>query len=416
MDVARPPRKKTGRNVAIGVGVVAVVVLGYWVANLKQAAPTVDMSVVIQDSVRQGDMIREVRGPGTLVPEQIVFVPAQTPARVDNLDVQSGQTVQAGDVLLHMSSPDAEIQAMQADQALTQARAALITLRSDLKNAQLAQQSTVATTHTQYITATQNSLAADTLGRQKLLAQFDVNNAHALAEELTMRLKNERERLLNMTQTADSQVVAAEANVGQLKRIADFNHAKLQSLIVRAPAPGVVQSLSLQPGQFVTEGTTLLKVVQPGKLKAVLQIPESQAKDAQIGQSAVIDTRSNGLIAGHVSRKDPSAVGGTVTIDVALDGALPQGAVPDLSVDGTIQIEKLHNVLYTGRPGYGGATGPVGLFKIVENGHAAVRVQVLLGRSSVTSVEIVKGLSKGDKVILSDMTAYDAVERVRLKQ
>ena len=416
MDVARPPKKKTGRNIGIGAGVVLLVVATIFISRLRPAAPTVDMAVTIQDSVRKGDLTIEMRGPGTLVPEQIVFVPAQTTARVDNLDVVSGQTVKAGDVLLHMSSPDAEIQTMQADQALSQARSALITLRSDLKNAELAQQSLVATTHTQYITATQNSIAADTLGRQKLLAQFDVNNAHALAAELTTRLHNEQERLNNMTQSADSQVAAAEANVGQLKRIADFNHAKLQSLVVRAPAPGVVQGLSLQPGQFVTEGTTLLKVVQPGKLKAVLQIPESQAKDVAIGQPASIDTRSNGLIAGHVSRKDPSAVGGTVTVDVALDGALPQGAVPDLSVDGTIQVEKLKNVLYTGRPGYGGATGPVGLFKIVENGHAAVRTQVLLGHSSVNSVEILKGLNVGDKVIISDMSLYDGVDRVRLKQ
>jgi hypothetical protein len=172
----------------------------------------------------------------------------------------------------------------------------------------------------------------------------------------------------------------------------------------------------LQQGQYMTEGSQLLKVVQPGRLKAVLQIPESQAKDVVLGLSAVIDTRSNGLIAGHVSRKDPSAVGGTVLVDVALDGALPPGAVPDLSVDGTIQVEKLKNVLYTGRPAYGSPTGPVGLFKIVEGGHAAIRVQVLLGKSSVTSVEILKGLSKGDKVILSDMSQYDAFDRVRLKQ
>jgi multidrug efflux pump subunit AcrA (membrane-fusion protein) len=219
-----------------------------------------------------------------------------------------------------------------------------------------------------------------------------------------------------MQQSVDSEIAAATTNIQQLKSISDFWHNKQKSLAVRSPTSGVVQGLTLQQGQFVTDGSLLLKVVQPGKLKAVLQIPESQAKDAQIGQSAVIDTRSNGLIPGHVSRKDPSAVGGTVTIDVALDGPLPSGAVPDLSVDGTIQIEKLKNVLYTGRPGYGSPTGPVGLFKIVENGHAAVRTQVLLGRSSVTYVEIVKGLNVGDKVILSDMSQYDGVDRVRLKQ
>ncbi len=416
MDVARPPKKKTKRNIGIAVGVVALVVAWIFISRLKPAAPTVDMAVTIIDSVRQGDMTIEVRGPGTLVPEQIVFVPAQTSARVDQLVVQSGQVVKAGDILLNMSSPDAEIAAMQADQGLTQAKASLITTRSTLANDELSQESTVATTNTAYVTAVQNARAADTLAKKHLMADFDVATARASAQELTTRLANEKKRLQIMQQSADSQIVAAESNVRQLTSIANFYHERLNALVVRAPAAGVVQGLTLQPGQYVTEGQTLLKVVQPGKLKAQLQIPESQAKDVNIGQSASIDTRGNGLIAGHVSRKDPSAVGGTVTIDVALDGALPAGAVPDLSVDGTIQIQKLHNVLYTGRPGYGGASGPVGLFKIVDDGHAAERVQVLLGQSSVTSVQILKGLHAGDKVILSDMSQYDGVDRVRLKQ
>jgi HlyD family secretion protein len=416
VDVARPPKKKTSRNIGIGVGVVAVIVAWIFISRLKPASPTVDMSVVIEDSVRQGDMTIEVRGPGTLVPEQIVFVPAQTSARVDQLVVQSGQVVKAGDILLNMSSPDAEIAAMQADQSLTQAKAVLITTRSSLADAALSQEGTVASTNTAYVTATQNARAADSLSQKHLMADFDVATARASAQELTTRLANEKKRLQIMQQSADSQIVAAESNVHQLASIAAFYHERLNALVVRAPAAGVVQGLTLQPGQYVTEGQTLLKVVQPGKLKAQLQIPESQAKDVNIGQSASIDTRGNGLIAGHVSRKDPSAVGGTVTIDVALEGALPAGAVPDLSVDGTIQIQKLHNVLYTGRPGYGGASGPVGLFKVVDNGHAAERVQVLLGQSSVTSVQILKGLSAGDKVILSDMSQYDGVDRVRLKQ
>ena len=205
-----------------------------------------------------------------------------------------------------------------------------------------------------------------------MCGRFD--NKHALADQLTSQYKFEQQRLQIMQQSVDSEIAAATTNIQQLKSISDFWHNKQKSLAVRSPTSGVVQGLTLQQGQFVTDGSLLLKVVQPGKLKAVLQIPESQAKDAQIGQSAVIDTRSNGLIPGHVSRKDPSAVGGTVTIDVALDGPLPSGAVPDLSVDGTIQIEKLKNVLYTGRPGYGSPTGPVGLFKIVENGHPPAAV------------------------------------------
>lgn len=416
MDVARPPKKKTGRNIAIGVGVVAVVVIFYFLSHLQKAAPTQDMAVTIIDSVRRGDMTIEVRGPGTLVPEQIVFVTAQTTARVDNLVVQSGQAVKEGDVLINMSSPDADLQAMTADQAMTQARAQLIQLRSDLKNSILAQEGTVATTNTQFVTARQNAQADDTLAKDHLVAPFQLATDRATAQELTTRLANEKERLQVMEQSADSQIAASESNVKQLEGIATFYHQRVQSLVVRSPAAGVVQELTLQPGQYVQEGTTLLKVVQPGKLKAQLQIPESQAKDVAIGQPATIDTRSNGLIPGRVSRKDPSAQGGTVLVDVALQGPLPAGAVPDLSVDGTIQTAKLHDVLYTGRPGYGLPTGPVGLFKVVDNGHAAERVQVLLGQSSVTSVEIVKGLSVGDKVILSDMSQFDNVDRVRLKQ
>jgi multidrug resistance efflux pump len=416
VDVARPPQKKTGRNIGIGVAVLAVVITTIAVARLKPAAPTVDLSVSIVDSVRRGDMVREMRGPGTLVPEQIQQVTAPATARVDRMDVVAGQTVNAGDLLVETSSPDVMISTMNADQQLNQAQSNLLSLRSTLKSTELSQQGLVASTHTQYIAATMDAAAADTLFKQHLIAQFDVTNKHALADQLTSQYKFEQQRLQIMQQSVDSEIAAATTNIQQLKSISDFWHNKQKSLAVRSPTSGVVQGLTLQQGQFVTDGSLLLKVVQPGKLKAVLQIPESQAKDAQIGQSAVIDTRSNGLIPGHVSRKDPSAVGGTVTIDVALDGPLPSGAVPDLSVDGTIQIEKLKNVLYTGRPGYGSPTGPVGLFKIVENGHAAVRTQVLLGRSSVTYVEIVKGLNVGDKVILSDMSQYDGVDRVRLKQ
>jgi HlyD family secretion protein len=400
----------------IGVGVFAVAGLFYWLSTLKQAAPTVDMAVVIQDSVKQGDMIREVRGPGTLVPEQIQFITAPATARVDRVIVQSGETVKAGDVLLEMSSPETVIATLTADQNLNAARAGLLSLRTTLRSSELSQKGVVTGVHTQSVAAALDAKAADTLFKQRLISEFDVTNKRTLAEQLTDQLAFEKQRLDDLQKSIPDQIAAAESNIDQLKAIADFYHTKQKALTVRAPTTGVVQGLSLQQGQYQTEGTTLLKVVQPGKLKAVLQIPESQAKDVALGQSASIDTRSNGLIVGHVSRKDPSAVGGTVTVDVALDGALPQGAVPDLSVDGTIQIEKLINVLYTGRPGYGGPTGPVGLFKIVENGRAAVRVQVLLGRSSVTSVEIVKGLNKGDKVILSDMTQYDAVDRVRLKQ
>jgi multidrug efflux pump subunit AcrA (membrane-fusion protein) len=414
MDVARTPPKRTGRKIAWVVGAVALVVVTILISRLKPAAPSVSLGSVIIDSVIQGDMVREVRGPGNLVPEHIRFIPAQASARVDRLVAQSGQRLDAGATLLEMSNPDVEIQAMQADQALNQARADLVALRTNLRSAQLTQEGVVATTNTQFIAATQDAMAADSLAKMNLIARFEATNKHALAEELTTRLRIEKERLALMRQTADSQVAVEASNINRLEAIAQFQHNRLNSLVVKAPEGGVLQDLTLQQGQWVTEGTTLAKIVQPGQLKAVLRIPESQAKDVQLGQKASIDTR-NGLIPGHVSRKDPAAIGGTITVDIALDGPLPPGAVPDLSVDGTITIEKLNNVLHTGRPAYGAATGMVGLFKVVEDGRAAVRVQVLLGRNSVNAVEIVRGLEKGDRVILSDMQTYDNVDRVRLK-
>ena len=400
----------------IGVGVLASVALILWMRTLKPAAPTLDMAVAIQDSVRTGDLAIEVRGPGTLVPEQIQFITAPATARVDRVVVQSGESVKAGDLLLDMSSPETMISTLTADQNLNSARANLLSLRTQLRSQELAQKGTVGAIHTQYLAAVADSKAADTLFRQRMLSEIDANNKRNLAQQLTDQWAFEKQRLEDLQKSIPEQIAAAESNIEQLKAIADFYHNKQKNLSVRAPTAGVVQGLTLQQGQYQTEGSLLLKVVQPGKLKAVLQIPESQAKDVSIGQPAKIDTRSNGIIAGHVSRKDPSAVGGTVTIDVALDGALPPGAVPDLSIDGTIQVANLTNVLYTGRPAYGGQSGPVGLFKVVENGKYAERVQVLLGRTSVTSVVILKGLNKGDKVILSDMTPYDAVDRVRLKQ
>jgi hypothetical protein len=264
------------------------------------------------------------------------------------------------------------------------------------------------------VNATQDAMAADTLLAKKLISPFEYNSKKALAAELTSRLRIEKERLVLMKQTVDSQIDVQRMQVRRLKDLAKFQEDILASLAVRSPDTGVLQDLTLQPGQWVTSGTPLAKVVEPGKLKAQLRIPETQAKDVQIGQKASIDTR-NGIIPGHVSRKDPSSVAGTVLVDVALDGPLPAGAVPDLSVDGTIVIEQLKNVLFTGRPASGAGTGPVGIFKVVEGGSAAIRVQVLLGRSSVNLVEIVRGLNVGDKVILSDMSQWDNVERVRLK-
>ncbi len=414
MDIARAPQKKTRRNLAIAAGVGVIVILTVAVARLKPAVPSLEGASILMDSVRRGDVVREVRGPGTLVPERIRWITAQASARVERVVAQSGQQVSANDLLLELSNPDLQIQTMQAEQQVRQAQIDLLNLKTSLQSQRLTQEGLVATTTTQHMNATQESRAIDSLLDRKFVAPFEARSKKALADELTTRLRIEKERLALMTEAIDSQLSVQRARVAELKLIAANQQNRLRSLLVRSPEAGVVQDLTLQLGQWVPEGTTLAKVVQPGRLKAVLRIPESQAKDVQPGQTASIDTR-NGLIPGRVARKDPSAQAGAVTIDVAIDGTLPAGAVPDMSVDGTIQLERLRNVLFTGRPASGAGTGTVGMFKLVEGGRAAIRVQVVLGHSSVTTVEIVSGLLSGDRVILSDMSMYDNVDRVRIR-
>ena len=414
MDIAREKPKRRGRTVAIAGGVLALLGGTVVVSGLKPAAPTVERNAILVDSVSRGDVVREVRGPGTLVPEQIRWITAQASARVERLGAESGRQVAAGDVLLELSNPDLRIQTMQAEQQVQQAQIALLTLRTSLRSQMLTQEGLVATTRTQFLSATAEGAAADTLVSRKLLSSIEAANRRAQAEELTVRYRIERERLELMRQSIDSQLAVQAAQVVQLRAIADNQQTRLKSLQVRAPESGVLQDLTLQLGQWVPEGTTLAKVVQPGKLKAVLRIPESQAKDVQLGQPAMIDTR-NGVVKGHVLRKDPSAQGGSVTIDVALEGPLPAGAVPDLSVDGSIQVEKMTNVLHAGRPAGSAGAGSMGLFKVNVAGDEAVRVSVEIGRVSVNAIEIVRGLAPGDRLIVSDMTPFANVSRVRIR-
>ncbi|MHB1298823.1 MAG: HlyD family secretion protein [Gemmatimonadaceae bacterium] len=414
MDIARAPRKKTSRNVLIALGVAVVVIVTVALGSMDPAVPTVARAGVLIDSVRRGDVVREVRGPGTLVPENIRFITAQASARVERLGAESGDKLGAGDLILDLSNPDLQIQTMQAEQQVRQAQIDLLNLKTNLRSQILTQQGVVATARTQYVSATQEAMAADSLVKLKLISPFEMSNRKAQAEESTTRLRVEQERLDLMEQAIDSQVSTQTSQVRQLEAIAARQQSRLKSLQVRAPEGGVLQELTLKLGQWVPEGTTLAKVVQAGSLKAELRIPESQAKDVAIGQPASIDTR-NGIVKGHVARKDPSAQGGSVTIDVALDGDLPAGAVPDLSVDGTIEIQKLQNILYSGRPAFGPGSGTVGIFKLEPGGDYAVRVQVELGRSSVNTIEIVRGLEVGDRIILSDMSQYAGNDRVRIR-
>jgi HlyD family secretion protein len=414
MDTVRSPQKKTGRNLAIGAGGLVLASAAVLVARLDPASPSVERSTLLIDSVARGDIVRDVRAPGTLVSEQIRYITAQASARVERLASESGRNVAAGDLLLGLSNPDLQIQTMQAAQQVRQAQIDLLNLRTNLRSQILAQEAVLAAMRTQLVNSTQAARAADTLATRKLVSAFESTSATAAADEMTTRYRIEQERLELMKQAIDAQVSMQASQVEQLTAIAENQQNRLSSLQVRAPEAGVVQDLTLQLGQWVPEGTILARVVQPGRLKAVLRVPESQAKDIRIGQKALIDTR-NGVVDGHVIRKDPGAQGGTVTIDVTLDGPLPSGAVPDLSVDGTVIIDNMNGVLHTGRPAFGAAGGMVSLFKLVDDGHAAVRVQVELGRTAVNRVEIIRGLNAGDRVILSDMTSLARVERVKVK-
>jgi len=414
VDIPRAPGSK-GRQYLKGAGAVAAIVVTTVVlASLKPAAPSVDRGTLWVDSVRRGEMVREVRGPGTLVPEHIRFITALAAGRVERVLTQPSQHVTPGTVLLELSNPDVQIQALQAEQQLTAARAELVSQRTNLENQRLTQIGVVATTRTQHLKAKRDAAVAESLAARDGISRNEVAEAKEKAAEFETRYRIEQERLALMSQTIDSQVAVQQAQVDHLRAIAAFQRNVLRSLEVRAGDSGVVSDLRLQLGQYVLAGTLLAKVVQPGKLKAVLQIPETQAKDVAIGQQAGIDTR-NGIIAGHVINIDPNAINGTVAVDVALEGTAP-GERPDLSVDGTIEIERLEQVLYAGRPAYGQPNSTIGMFKITDDGHYATRVQVQLGRSSVNTVEILRGLDVRDSVILSDMSQWDNVERVRIKR
>ena len=414
MDIPRTPTKSRKRYIQGGVAAGGIIVLTLLLGSLKPAAPSVDREILSLDGVRRGVLVREVRGPGTLVPEHIRWISALTPARVERIFVQPGTPVTASTPLLELANPDVQIEALDAQRQLTAAEGELVNLRTNLQSQRLSQAGVVATTRSQYLQAKREAVGADSLERIGGLSLNDVSLARERAAELATRFEIEQQRLDLLTSTVDSQLAVQREQVVRLRAITSFRLSRLSSLQVRAGEEGILQELNLQPGQWVVPGTILAKVVQPEKLKAVIRIPETQAAGLAIGQKASVDTRT-GFVSGHVIRIDPAAQEGTVTVDIALDDALPAGARPDISVDATITLERLSDVLFTGRPAYGQPNATIGMFKLVEGGSYAVRIPVKLGRTSVNAVEIVDGLAEGDSVVLSDMTRYDGVERVKLK-
>jgi multidrug resistance efflux pump len=414
VDIKREPRRKTKRWVYLGVGIVAVVVITVALGQLGPAAPSVDRSNIWTDVVKRGEMVRRVRGPGNLVSEQVRYIAALTAGRVERRLVEPGAVVDSATVLLELSNPDVEIQALDAQRQLTAEEARLADLRTRLENQRLSQEGLVATVRAQYLEAMRNVSRDEELADRGLLSDIDLQNSRDRAEELERRLEIEQQRLAVMRDAVETQLSAQRAQVERLRSIAVFKENLVSSMKVVAGVSGVLADMQWEPGQWVRPGDNLARIVQPGRLRAEVRIPETQARDVAIGQVALIDTRPDTVL-GRVIRIDPAVQSSSVTVDVRLEGELPKEARPDLSIDGTIEIERLTDVLYVSRPTYGQANSLVGLFKLVDDGRAAVRVPVRLGRASVNTIEIIEGLQEGDEVIVSDMSNWDEYDRVRLR-
>lgn len=414
------PRAKGGRKrrlrymffLVLGVCALAAVTIA--LSRLKAAPPTVERTTVNVDTVRRGAITREVRGVGTLVPEETRWIPAPVAGRVERVFVQPGTAVGVDTVLVELTTPELQQSAQDAQFQLQAAEADLKDLRVKLESDRMAQQAVVAAAQSEYTRAKLRLDTDETLARDGLVPELTLKLSRVTVSELANRQRIEHERLEVSARSATAQLAAQDARIAQYNALARLRRQQIESLRVRAGVAGVLQQVSVEVGQQVTPGMNLARVADPRSLKAELKIPETQAKDIQLGQPASVDTR-NGVIAGTVRRIDPAVQQGTVTVDVALEGPLPQGVRPDLSVDGTVRLEQLADVLYIGRPAFGQEKSTVAMFRLEEGGQSASRVQVTLGRSSVGSVEVVAGLREGDQVVLSDMSAWDGINHVRFK-
>ncbi len=415
MDIKRERTKSNKKYIAIGAGVAALALVTAFLGQLKPAAPTVDLGTLYMDKVVRGPLVREVRGPGTLIPEQIRYITAVTAGRVDKRHLRPPAEVTPETVILELTNPDVEIQVLNADRQLADAEANLVSLRTNLRTGHLNQASQVEDLRQQYLDAKRRAEAGAELLKKGLIIPLDQQQAADRAEAFRQRLDFEQQRLDLLKGTIDEQLAAQEAQVRRLRSIAEFQHQLRASMLVRAGTTGILQEVPLEIGQYAQPGALLARVIPtPMRLKAELRIPETQARDLAIGQISEIDTR-NGKVKGHVVRVDPAITNGSITVDVALDEEPPQGARPDLSVDGLIELERLPDVLHVGRPAYAQERSTISLFRLSKDSSEAVRVQVRVGRLSVRDVEVVEGLEPGDVVILSDMSRWENVERVRLR-
>ena len=416
MDIARPDiaRAKKIRRIVYGTLVVLGVAGISWVVlNLEVAAPPVDKDTVYMGTVERGEMLRQVRGTGSLVPEQIRWITAITSGTVEEIVIRPGAEVTPDTVIVELSNPELEQQALEARLLLDAALARYESRQVELESQMLTQQAGLATVESDLILARLEAEADEELAGDGLVSQIQLRQSQSRGAVLDTRREIERKRLAIQADSVKAQLAAEQSEVDRLRTIYQLRLDQVSDLRVRAGNTGVLQEVPLEEGQSVTPGTNLARVGDPLRLKAELRIAETQAKDIQIGQPALIDTR-NGVIPGHVTRIDPAVQQGTVTVDVALDGPLPRGARPDLTVDGTIELERLENVIYVGRPVFGQENSVVSLFKLDPDSDHAVRTRVTLGRSSVNDIEVIDGLQPGDQVVLSDMSQWDAFDRVRL--
>lgn len=416
MDIARPElkKRKRRRQYLIGASVVLLLaVAGIGLARLGPAVPSVERSSVLVDVVKRGELLREVRGPGTLVPKEIRWIAAETAARVERIVIRPGAHVTPDSIILELSNPEVDDQLLTAKAAVTAARSDLAAKRTDLKSKLLDEQSALAAASSDYESARMQAEAEKTVAEKGVIPAVQYKKSLIQLDASKNRVHIEQQRVAEFGRNIAAQLAAEQARLDQLDGALALRQRQADALHVRAGIAGVLQQVPVEEGQQVAAGVNLARVAKPGELRAELRIAETQAKDVVIGQPVKVDTR-NGIVDGKVTRVDPAVQNGTVQVDVDLEGKLPPGARPDLSVDGTIEIERLPDVLYVGRPAFGQPDSEVRLFRVDPASGIASRVPVQLGKSSVNLIEIVKGLAAGDKVILSDTSAYDQHDRIRL--
>ena len=417
MDIKRPPKskiKKIRNALMIVIGIAAIGGITYGLTKLKPAAPTLDPSTAVIETVKRGEMVRDVRGNGTLVPELTRIVPAPADGRVERVLLKAGVEVDPSTVIAELSNPQLEQQAADTDLQVKAAVADQETLKVKLESDTMTQKSAIATINAQYSQAKLQLDADEVLAKQGLVADLVLKISRVNVQDLANRLKVEQERLVVAAKSTKAQLNAATSRLDQLRALATLRRQQVDELKVRAGSGGVLQQVMVTEGQQVTPGQNIARVADPASLKAVLRVAETQISGVRVGQPVIVDTR-NGLIQGTVSRIDPAAREGTFEIDATLVGPLPPSARPDLSVDGTIELERLKDVLKVGRPAFGQAQQTIGMFVLTPDGTEAERRSVKLGRNSVSQIEILDGLKEGDRVIISDTSALDSYNRIRLR-